>query len=87
MFQGRVQAVRSANDLPSDARFDAIVNLAGAPVVGPPWTAWRRQVLLDSRVGVTESCWPGCNAPRTARRCGVQALGHRLYGVRPRTKC
>ena len=35
LFQGRVQAVRSANDLPSDARLDAIVNLAGAPVVGP----------------------------------------------------
>ena len=36
LFQGRVQVVRSANDLPSDARLDAIVNLAGAPVVGPP---------------------------------------------------
>ena len=63
LFQGRVQAVRSANDLPSDARFDAIVNLAGAPVVGPPWTAGRR----------TTSCsgWAAaCSRRSTATRSG-----------------
>ena len=83
LFQGRVQAVRSANDLPSDARFDAIVNLAGAPVVGPPWTAGRRQVLLDSRVGVTESllAWLQRTTHRPAVWVQASAIG--FYGVRP----
>ena len=33
---------------------DAVINLAGAPIVGRRWTSHRRRVLLDSRVGVTE---------------------------------
>ena len=83
LFQGRVQAVRSANDLPSDARFDAIVNLAGAPVVGPPWTAGRRQVLLDSRVGVTESLLAWLQRATHRPAVWVQASAIGFYGVRP----
>ena len=83
LFQGRVQAVRSANELPSDARFDAIVNLAGAPVVGPPWTAGRRQVLLDSRVGVTESLLAWLQRATHRPAVWVQASAIGFYGVRP----
>ena len=83
LFQGRVQVVRSANDLPSDARFDAIVNLAGAPVVGPPWTAGRRQVLLDSRVGVTESLLAWLQRATHRPAVWVQASAIGFYGVRP----
>jgi uncharacterized protein (TIGR01777 family) len=50
LFSGRAAAVQ---ELPADARFDAIVNLAGAPVVGLPWTAHRRAALLESRLRVT----------------------------------
>ena len=83
LFQARVQAVRSANDLPSDARLDAIVNLAGAPVVGPPWTAGRRQVLLDSRVGVTESLLAWLQRATHRPAVWVQASAIGFYGVRP----
>ncbi|TQN03567.1 uncharacterized protein (TIGR01777 family) [Acidovorax temperans] len=83
LFQGRVQVVRSANDLPSDARLDAIVNLAGAPVVGPPWTAGRRQVLLDSRVGVTESLLAWLQRANHRPAVWVQASAIGFYGVRP----
>ncbi len=38
--------------VPSD-RFDAIVNLAGAPVFGGRWTAKRKQAIRDSRIGTT----------------------------------
>jgi uncharacterized protein (TIGR01777 family) len=33
---------------------DAVVNLAGAPIFGPLWTAARKKILWDSRIGVTE---------------------------------
>lgn len=33
---------------------DAVVNLAGEPILGGRWTAARREVLESSRVGVTE---------------------------------
>jgi len=35
------------------AQCDAVVNLAGAPVIGARWTARRRDVLERSRIGVT----------------------------------
>ncbi len=36
------------------AEADAVVNLAGEPVIGGRWTAKRREVLRASRVGLTE---------------------------------
>ena len=36
------------------ARSDAVVNLAGEPVIGGRWTAARRAILEDSRITVTE---------------------------------
>lgn len=36
--------------LPNETRLDAIVHLAGARVLGMPWTRARRRTLLDSRV-------------------------------------
>jgi NAD dependent epimerase/dehydratase family enzyme len=53
-FQGRVRCITAMDQLASDERVDAVVNLAGAPVVGPPWTARRKAQLLASRVGVTQ---------------------------------
>lgn len=35
--------------------FDAVVNLAGAPIADRPWTRARRKVLWESRVDVTAS--------------------------------
>lgn len=46
-------ALASLADLPASAHFDAVVNLAGEVVVGPPWTKQRRQQLWDSRVTLT----------------------------------
>jgi len=34
--------------------FDAVINLAGEPIIDKAWTAQRKQALLDSRVGITE---------------------------------
>lgn len=48
-----VWAVERLDDIPSETRIDAIVNLAGARVLGQPWTAQRRHELVASRVGVS----------------------------------
>jgi uncharacterized protein len=52
-FGPRVWAVDRLDEIPSETRIDAIVNLAGARVLGMPWTASRRRALQGSRVGVT----------------------------------
>jgi len=48
-----VSCIDSADALPADARIDAIINLAGAPIIGLPWTATRRRRILQSRIGTT----------------------------------
>lgn len=54
LFGAGVWVVDSLDAIPAETRLDAIVNLAGARVLGLPWTAARRRVLLGSRVIVTQ---------------------------------
>jgi len=48
-----VAAIAPLADLPSSVHFDAVVNLAGEPVIGPYWTETRKQRLWGSRVTLT----------------------------------
>lgn len=50
LFEGRVSVFEA---LPAASSFDVIINLAGEPVVGLPWTRARRRRLLESRLGTT----------------------------------
>ena len=61
---------------------DAVVNLAGAPLVGRRWTAARRRQLRDSRIGVTERLVRTMAA--STRRPGVFVSGSAVgfYGDR-----
>jgi hypothetical protein len=49
-----VQSIGSLAEWRPDMAFDAVVNLAGEPIVDKRWTAQRKQVLWDSRVTLTE---------------------------------
>ena len=75
-----VRVVASPGDIPPDARIDAIINLAGAPAIGPPWTRARRRVLIDSRVKTTEALLAWCSARgrRPAVLVSASAIG--FYG-------
>ena len=43
------------DQIPSSSKIDYIVNLAGARVSAFPWTASRKQRLIDSRISTTEN--------------------------------
>ena len=45
--------VTALDQIPADARIDAVVNLAGEPIADRPWTAARRRRLLASRLRMT----------------------------------
>lgn len=49
-----VWVVDDLDAIPSETRIDAIVNLAGARVLGLPWTAARRRTLMGSRLGLAQ---------------------------------
>ena len=50
-----VQVVESFDAIASGERIDAVVNLAGAPILGAPWTRRRRAHLLASRLDTTRA--------------------------------
>ncbi|MDH2915988.1 MAG: TIGR01777 family oxidoreductase [Gallionella sp.] len=48
-----VQAMGSLDEWTPERRFDAVINLAGEPIVDAYWSVKRKQALLDSRVALT----------------------------------
>jgi uncharacterized protein len=50
-----VTLVTNLDALPSTARVDAVVNLAGESIAGGLWTTRRRALLLGSRLSVTQA--------------------------------
>lgn len=53
MFEGRVRCIASMQELASSSRVDVVVNLAGARILGPRWSAKRQAALRRSRIGLT----------------------------------
>lgn len=51
----QVQAMASLDEWQPDVFFDAVINLAGEPIVDKRWTDERKQQLLQSRVRLTET--------------------------------
>lgn len=49
-----VNAMASLAEWQPDQAFDAVINLAGEPIVDARWTAQRKQVLWESRITLTE---------------------------------
>ena len=79
-FGPHVHVVTSLADIPADARMDAIVALAGAPVIGPPWTHARRQLLIDSRVKTTQALLDWSATRSAPPRALVTASAIGFYG-------
>lgn len=50
-----VKAMHSLAEWLPDMYFDAVINLAGEPIIDKPWTAQRKKRLWDSRVTLTEA--------------------------------
>lgn len=61
---------------------EAVVNLAGEPLIGRRWSASRRAALLDSRVGLTRRIADAIARCATPPRVVVSASGIGYYGDR-----
>ncbi|MGJ4973157.1 MULTISPECIES: TIGR01777 family oxidoreductase [unclassified Bradyrhizobium] len=55
MLPAPLTLITNLDQLASDTRVDAIVNLAGEPIGNAPWTAARRATILQSRLATTEA--------------------------------
>lgn len=84
LFDGRVDCVASMAELPPTRRFDVVINLAGARILGWRWTAARRAQLRRSRVALTATLvdWIGAAQHRPAMLLSASAIGY--YGAQER---
>jgi len=63
-----------------DTVFDAVINLAVAPIVDVPWTSARRKMLWDSRVTLTEKLVEKITASRTKPAVLLSGSAIGFYG-------
>lgn len=80
-FTGRVRAVQSTAVLAADERFDVVINLAGAPVVGLPWSRRRKRVLAASRFVSTQALLTFVQRARQRPPVWIQASAIGFYGT------
>jgi len=82
-FGADVWVVDQLDAISAETRIDAVVNLAGARVLGMPWTAARRRALLASRVDVTAAVVDLMRRLAQPPRVLVSASAVGFYGASP----
>jgi len=78
-----IRIVARLDEISPDTAIDTIVHLAGARVLGMPWTASRRRVLLASRVDVTHRLIELMQRLRQTPRTLIAASAVGFYGAAP----
>ena len=81
-FGPRVAAVEDLDALPAETPVAAIVNLAGASIIGGRWTPRRKAVLLGSRLGTTRQVRSLVERLETRPSVLVSASAVGFYGAR-----
>ena len=82
-FGPGVWVVDRLDAIPSETLIDAVVNLAGARVLGMPWTAARRELLRASRTEVTAAVVDLMRRLQQRPRVLVSASAVGFYGASP----
>ncbi len=86
-FGASVWVVDTLDAIPSETSIAAVVNLAGARVLGLPWTAARRRELLASRTGVTAAVVDLMRRLQQRPCVLVSASAVGFYGTSPQGYC
>jgi len=81
-FGPHVRIITSLKELDDDTRLDAVINLAGAPIMGLPWTRARRAKLIGSRVETTRALVVLMSRLTRAPRVLISASAIGFYGAR-----
>jgi uncharacterized protein (TIGR01777 family) len=75
-----VQAMASLDEWHSEQTFEAVINLAGEPIVDAYWSVRRKQVLRDSRIALTEKLVQCIAASRQKPKVFLSGSAVGFYG-------
>ena len=83
LFDARVRCIGAMALLPENSAVDVVVNLAGAPILGPRWTEERLRTLRASRIGLTGEVvrWIAAARHKPFLMLSGSAIGY--YGIQP----
>ena len=82
-FGPKVRAIGALAELAPDTPVDVVINLAGARILGPRWSARRKAELQRSRTGLTQGVvdWIAAAASKPRLMISASAIGY--YGIQP----
>jgi uncharacterized protein len=81
-FGPHVRVITDLEQVDQGTRIDAVINLAGARILGLPWTRGRRRTLIESRVRTTRALVNLCARLQRPPRVFISASAIGYYGVR-----
>lgn len=84
-FGGRARCIADTAQLRDDEAIDVVINLAGAPVVGPRWSPARKRALSASRLDTTRALRAWCERSRNQPALWLQASAIGVYGAQARS--
>lgn len=64
----------------AESAFDAVINLAGTPIIDKAWTPKRKRILLASRIGITEQLLEGIRRCRQKPAVLLSGSAIGIYG-------
>ena len=79
-FGEDVKAVEKLKELPSDAHFDVVVNLAGEGIANKRWSESQKRKLLESRINVTKQLIDFFERVKTKPSIFISASAIGYYG-------
>jgi uncharacterized protein (TIGR01777 family) len=82
LFGSEVKIVTDLDELEADIKLEAVMSLAGAPVVAGLWTKKRKQVLINSRINDLTSIKKLCERLDNKPEVLINASAIGYYGMR-----
>lgn len=82
LFDARARCLRTITNLDPSEHFDVVINLAGAPVIGPRWSQRRKVLLMTSRLDTTRKLIDWVSKSESRPYTWIQASAIGYYGVR-----
>lgn len=82
VFQGKVRAVSSLLEISSDEIIDNIINLAGEPIAAKRWSVKQKEILLNSRIKITQNIIELIANLKTKPKTLISASAIGFYGSR-----
>lgn len=79
----RLKIVGSLDDIDSKDRVDTIVNLAGEPLFGGPWTSKRKKAFFTSRISTTTRLIELIERLTSKPKCMISGSAIGYYGMDP----